>query len=722
MKLNKFSYRHRTLLNFWFYFLFVFCFMLISLNLYADSFHKADIVFGKKIVKRIVHKKALKLYGIELTDLGASSVIDFYGNGKISATWFILPKENRLVVDLMGIRHFLNDKNGIRVIRAKYINQVRYAFRKKNGTKFLRVVFMLNHKLKSVHLQTIGNTSALVVQMRNQPYRPHKKTLIKEIVLLNKKNYEQIMIRTSHPVKWKKSIREQEIRLTLKNSILSDSAKLNQYFYNRSILVSSIAAKKDGNNSVIDILLKQHSFARFSHYRNHIYITLINAEKSVKTVVLNGSNAKHKKKRQPHQYSGKRITINVKNADVIDVLRMIAGVSKLNIIADSSVKGKITIQVKNIPWDQLLDLLLTQEGLEKERVGNVIRIAPAGVMERQRKQKLASIEAKAKLLSIEKPVIGDIPLSYIKAAKAASIVRKIVYAGRPRNGFIIADKTNDALIYSATKKNVVKIKNAVKLIDKRKPIIEIDARIVEVAKANEKNFGIQWGGNLVAGDRLFGSRINIAGGGSSTGIGSLGTTASTGDNFIVNLPGSNPLGAIGLAIGNVSNTYNLGLKISLGEINGYTKTISTPKIITLDNEKGSIEQGVQIPYTIAGTNGGPPTTDFKAANLELDVTPHITASGTILLKIKASKDTPTIVPGATAPAINTNQITSNVIVKNNSTIVLGGVFSKTDKSNTSGIPGLSKIPFFGWLFKNKSESHPRDELLIFVTTHVVKNY
>ncbi len=718
MNLDKFSYKNRTLPYFWFCFLFIFCLILISPNLYAASFHKTEIVLGKTI-KNSVHKKALKLYGIKITDLETSSVIDFYGDGKVSATWFTLSKGDRLIVDLKGIRHFLNDRNKNKAIRLKYIRRISYAFRRINGVKYLRIVFRLNYKPKLIRLQRVGNVAELIVRMKD---RLPSKTLVKEIVFLNKKNYEQVMIRTNRPVRWKKSLKNKEIRLTLFNSTLSGSAKTDQYFYNKLVLINSITAKRDGNNSVVYILLRRHSFAHFSNDRTHIYITLINAAKSVKTVILNSVGAKQKRKTKFHRYNGKRVTINVRNADVIDVLRMIANISKLNIIADDSVKGKITIQVKNIPWDQLLHLLLVQKGLEEERVGNVIRIAPAGVMEKERTQKLASIKAKEKLLAIEKPVIGTVPLSYIKAAQAVSIVRKIVYGGKSQNGFIIADKANNALIYSTTEKNVVKIKNAVKLIDKRKPIIEIDARIVEVAKASEKNFGIQWGGNFVASDKLLGSKINIAGGGSSTGVGSLGTTASTGDNFIVNLPGTNPLGAIGLAIGNVSNTYNLGLKISLGEINGYTKTISTPKIITLDNEKGTIEQGVQIPYTIAGTNGGPPTTDFKAANLELDVTPHITASGTILLKIKASKDTPTIVPGATAPAINTNQITSNVIVKNNSTIVLGGVFSKTDKSNTSGIPGLSKIPFFGWLFKNKSESHPRDELLIFVTTHVVKNY
>jgi len=365
MNLNKFNYKNRTLPYFWFCFLFIFCLILISPNLYAASFHKTEIVLGKTI-KNSVHKKALKLYGIKITDLETSSVIDFYGDGKVSATWFTLSKGDRLVVNLKGIRHFLNDRNKNKAIRSKHIRRISYAFRRINGARYLRIVFRLNYKPKSIRLRRVGNAAELIVRMKN---RLPSKTLVKEIVFLNKKDYEQVMIRTNRPVRWKKSLKNEEIKLTLLDSTLSGSAKTDQYFYNKLVLINSITAKRDGNNSVVDILLRRHSFAHFSNDKTHIYITLINAEKSVKTVILNSAAAKQKRKTKFHRYNGKRVTINVRNADVIDVLRMLANVSKLNIIADDSVKGKITIQVKIFHGISCFIFCLYRKGLKKKELG-----------------------------------------------------------------------------------------------------------------------------------------------------------------------------------------------------------------------------------------------------------------------------------------------------------------------------------------------------------------
>ncbi|NOZ84325.1 MAG: type IV pilus secretin PilQ [Epsilonproteobacteria bacterium] len=691
----------------------VICFLLIglfSVKAYSEETENRAIIGASQVI-RSTQTDSSKLYGITVFDSLNRTRIVLIGK-KLKSRWFILKRGNKVAVDLVGIRHFYNDKNDIKQLNMRNTKYVRYAFRKRGRMRFFRMVFAFNRTVKSVHFSNKSAETEFKITFKNNKLRQNT---IKEILFLSKKRYEQIAVRASRIDGWNKTIKNRDIKIVIRNSKFAKNVTFNRNVSDRSKIISQITTAQNGTTSVINIKLKKHSFVHFSSDSTHIYITLVNAKKSIKAVILNS-----RKIRKASKYTGKPVSVNVKNADVIDLLRMIANISKLNIIADDSVKGKITIQVKNIPWDQLLDLILEQKGLEKERIGNVIRIAPIGVMERQSRQRLAAIKAKEHLSVIEKPITGTIPLSYIKAGKAVSIIQKIVYAGSSKgNGFIVADESNNAILYSETKKNVMEIKRVIKMIDKRKPVIEIDARIVEVTKTNERDFGIQWGGNF--NNNISNNTTMISLGGGSTGTNSLGGAVPNSDNFVVNLPGANPLGNIGLAIGNVSRTYNLSLKLSLGEINGYTKTISTPKIITLDNEKGTIKQGVQIPYIIAGTNGGPPTTDFKQANLELDVTPHITASGTILLDIKATKDTPTIVPGSTATAINTNQVVSNVIVKNNSTIVLGGIFSKTDKSSSSGIPGLSRIPFFGWLFKNKSESHPRNELLIFITTHVVKN-
>lgn len=702
-KILKFSYK------------LLICFSLVYTQLFSIKAYSETnriSIGNSSITSR--QTDSLKLYGINVEDLSNRTRAVLIGK-RLKARWFILKRGNRLVIDIAGIKRFYNNRNGRRVLDMKNARYISYAFHKKNGRRYLRVVLAFNKTIRYVHFINRQHKTEFDVDFK---LNPQTQGFVKEILFLDKKRYEQVVVRADKIARWNKKIEGKDIKITIDNSKLSENAKMTQDVSDRSNIVSKITAGEIGDASVVDVKLKKHSFAHFSSDATHIYITLVDAKKSSKAIIVNGKKIKRESK-----YTGKPISINVKNADVIDLIRIIADVSKLNIIADDSVKGKITIKVKNIPWDQLLDLIMAQKGLEEEKVGNVIRIAPLGTMERERQARIAAISSRERLSVVEKPVTGTIPLSYVQAATVVPIIKKIVYSGSSKgHGFIVADKSNNAIIYSDTKANVERIKKVVKMIDKKKPIIEIDARIVEVAKSNEKDFGIQWGGNFK--NSLSNNTTNIAIGGANTGAGSLGGSVPKSDNFIVNLPGANPLGNVGLAIGNVSGTYNLSLKLSLGELNGYTKTISTPKIITLDNEKGTIKRGVEIPYHEVVATGGSSLSQvsFKDATLKLEVTPHLTAAGTILLKIKATKDTPdysNIVGGE--PPINTNSIQSNVVVKNGSTIVLGGLFTKTDTHSTSGIPGLSRIPFFGWLFKNESETHPRKELLIFITTHVVKD-
>lgn len=419
------------------------------------------------------------------------------------------------------------------------------------------------------------------------------------------------------------------------------------------------------------------------------------------------------------EYNGKRIDLDMMDANVSDVLRLLAEISNLNIVASDDVKGTISLRLKNVPWDQAFDIILKSKGLDSIREGNVIRVAPALRVRQERESALASRKAEEKLEDME---IEFVAVNYATAEDLVAQVKGVL----SDRGDVTTDKRTNMLIIKDIRSGIDKARNVVTRLDTPVPQVLIEARIVEASSSFARDLGIQWGVDYQTGGNT-----------TTSTIGSTGTEgqvfpiasappfgAPNARKFAVNLPATGqagPLGALGFILGKAgSNPMVLDLRLSAGESQGHLKTISRPRITTLDNKEAKIEQGESIPFETTSAAGT--ATTFVDANLSLTVTPHITPDGSVLMKIKASRNSiGTFTTSAGAPSINKKESTTEVLVRDGETTVIGGIVI-TDKNNSEkGIPFLKDIPVLGWLFKSKSVTDSQQELLIFITPKILKD-
>ncbi len=417
-------------------------------------------------------------------------------------------------------------------------------------------------------------------------------------------------------------------------------------------------------------------------------------------------------------YVGRRVSFEFKDIDVHNLLRIIAEVSKKNIIVADNVSGKVTIRLRNVPWDQALELILKSKGLDKEEMGNILRIAPAKELEEERH--MAAERAKS-AHALEPLKVRLIPVNYATAADVSGKVKDLL----SDRGSMSVDTRTNVIIVKDTVDALARAEGLVRRLDTQTPQVLIEGRIVEANTNFARDFGIQWGGNVNMSPSTgnptglsFPSVVRVAGGSSAD---SNGGTADT-PNFAVNLPaatGTGAGGALGFMFGSASGAVALNLRLSAMESNGQVKTISAPKITTLDNHAATIGQGVSIPFS--QTSAGGVNTTFIEAKLELKVTPHVTADGSVLLLINATNNQPNAgITGANGqPSISKKEAQTQVLVKDGDTTVIGGIYTRSSSLSEAAVPVLSRIPVLGWLFKKQSESDSRTELLIFITPRIV---
>ncbi len=437
-------------------------------------------------------------------------------------------------------------------------------------------------------------------------------------------------------------------------------------------------------------------------------------------------------------YSGEAVTFDFKDIDIRNALKLIAEMSDLNIIMSDDVTGTLTMRLVDVPWDQALELILSARGLGKEQTGNVLRVAPIEVLRTEYESK---IEARKGSLQLEPLITEFITLNYSKVEdvkkmledskandrKAASDKETMpksdsrtgLLSGR---GSIIVDTRTNTVIVKDIQAAINNIKRLIAVIDKPIQQVLIEARIVEASDTFTHSIGVRWGGSVnrqtssnFPGAISLGAAGTTAANASSIITGGQG--AASGRGFLVDLPASGNGGAIGLSLGSFSNAINLDLELSAAQADGDAKIISNPRIVTSNLTTASVTQGNLVPITTAGTTSSPATTKLVTAALTLTVTPQITADGGVILDIKVTKDAPAVFNGATG--IDTKAVTTNVYVKNGETIVIGGVYTRNKSNNQDGVPYLSEIPFLGWLFKSKTISDVKSELLIFITPKVM---
>jgi len=422
-------------------------------------------------------------------------------------------------------------------------------------------------------------------------------------------------------------------------------------------------------------------------------------------------------------YQGERLSLNFQNVDVRSLLQVIADFTNLNIITSDSVQGSITLRLKDVPWDQALDIILQSKGLDMRKNGNVIIVAPRE--EIAAKEKL-ELEARNQIADLEPLRTENFVINYQKAED----VRKLLVDDKQRllskRGSVMVDARTNQMFVQDTTSRLEEVRRLLQRIDIPVPQVLIEARIVEADDRFSQNLGARFGfARITNGEWVnAGAGSTFGAGSASSGLNSItiGGTTVTNPNF-VNLPagglgGFSPA-SIGLTLFNSSVTRLLNLELSALEADGRGKIVSSPRVITADKVKAQIEQGTEIPYQ-AATSSGATQIQFRKAVLKLEVTPQITPEGAIFLNVNVNRDSPSsIATGGAGVAIDTKAVQTQVLVENGGTVVLGGIYEQTERTTTTKVPLLGDIPVLGWLFRSRTRVNDRTELMIFITPRVV---
>jgi type IV pilus assembly protein PilQ len=413
-------------------------------------------------------------------------------------------------------------------------------------------------------------------------------------------------------------------------------------------------------------------------------------------------------------YSGRRISLDFKDVEVDDVLRLIAEVSELNVIAGDEVNGEVTIRLVDVPWDQALDVILLTKGLGFVRVGNVLRIAPTDVLKAEEEARLQERRAKEKL---EDLVVKLQPVNYADVEDVAKLVKKLLSA----RGTVDLDERTNTVILKDIASVIDEATALIKAIDTQTPQVMVESKIVEANLDFLREIGTVWGAGV--------QPLTDAWDPDSALDQSIGSDAfklrpnkSSSNSFAV----ANPItelatGAINLGAFILDERFDVDLTLAGAESHGEGKVISSPRVVTLDNRKARIEQGVSIPFQTF--EDGDAKLEFIDAVLSLDVTPHITADRSIIMKIAVTRNAPDdSVPTPTgSPAIAKNQATTETLVKDGQTLVIGGIYVVQTADRESRVPYFHRVPVIGSAFKNKEVRDIRKELLVFVTPRIVVN-
>jgi len=457
-------------------------------------------------------------------------------------------------------------------------------------------------------------------------------------------------------------------------------------------------------------------------------------------------------------YKGEKLSLNFQNVEVRAVLQVIADFTGLNIITSDTVSGSLTLRLKDIPWDQALDIIMQTKGLDMRKNGNVVLIAPREELALKEKQQL---ENAMQISQLEPLITESFQLNYMKAGDFANFLstnrqqRVGLGAGQTpttggqgsiisERGVALADPRTNILIVSDTASRLEEVRKLLRQLDTPIRQVVIEARIVIASDKFSKQLGVRFGaqtgftfnkyaagqgGSLstqpvvhLQGDKIVRDTRTQTPFELASGIASAGYSDSPQLN--VNLPVVNPAGQLALTLINLGSGNLINLELSALEADTRGKVISSPRVVTADNQKAHIEQGTEIPYVTPGSANNPATVSFKKAVLRLEVTPQITPDNRIIMTVEVRKDNVgqfvDLGGGFRVPSIDTRNVTTQIHINNGDTAVIGGIFEETITNDVTKVPVLGDIPFLGYLFKTTGRNSEKQELLIFLTPRVVK--
>jgi type IV pilus assembly protein PilQ len=426
------------------------------------------------------------------------------------------------------------------------------------------------------------------------------------------------------------------------------------------------------------------------------------------------------------RYTGRRIDLDLKDADVHNILRFLADIGRVNIVTADDVQGTITIRMRNVPWDQALDVILQAKGLGMVRQGNLIRVAPLAVLQKERELELARHKQEMELAPLETRLI---PVSYANAEELQARAKDLL---SPRGSIAVDPRTN-VLIARDVSGNLNHVEELVRALDTQTPQVLVEARIVEATSKYLRDVGIQWGGDATFSEATgnptgvaFPSRVGIAGGNYDQSTPTAGLSPFTRNvsnpNFLVNLPaavGTDAGGALGFSLGSVDNNINLNVRLSAAESSGMVRIVSSPRVLTLDNREARIAQGTLLPFSQVSAQGV--QTTFQEAKLQLLVRPHVTADGSVSMHVKINRDEPDFTQTSARgdPTILKREAETDLLVMDGHTAVIGGIYTRNTGRNLDQVPFFGDIPILGVLFQRRRASDERNELVIFLTPRIV---
>ncbi len=454
-------------------------------------------------------------------------------------------------------------------------------------------------------------------------------------------------------------------------------------------------------------------------------------------------------------YSGQKISLHFKDADIRDILRILADVSGLNIIATDDVTGRVTLRLVNIPWNQALAVVLHANGLERVQSGNVVTISTAARLEAERNAQRQAQEAEQHRAPLETVYVK---VNYVKATDIASLIGRQADprhsapeapSSQPRReqgkeaqialmsprGTIVADGTSNVVIIRDMQKNIEAVRELIRNVDIQTPQVLIESYIVTASENINRSLGIQWGYQYAAGpDTGNPTGLNFPG---RIGIGGAGSAGTGGIPFIANFPAAAGASTLDLFLGSLDGTHSLNTRLSALESEGKARVVSRPRVVTLNNGEALItsRREVRVPVTSgnltvggAGTSGGGEAFEEFDVGITLKVTPQISSDGFVLLDIEAesselaASSVTTTASSSTVPRIPdvlSRTTNSQVLIRAGATFVLGGILQDNLDRQESGIPYLRQAPGIGWLFRGRAGQRTKDELLIFLTPKIV---
>ncbi|MFK8067377.1 MAG: type IV pilus secretin PilQ [Gammaproteobacteria bacterium] len=426
-------------------------------------------------------------------------------------------------------------------------------------------------------------------------------------------------------------------------------------------------------------------------------------------------------KKEKFGYSGEKLSLNFQNIEVRAVLQLIADFTGLNMVASDTVEGTVTLRLKNVPWDQALDIILKSKGLDMRKNGNVIMVAPSEEIATREKLEL---EAQLALEELAPLHTEFMQINYAKAADIADLLKDDSNNLLSERGNITLDERTNTLLVQDTAAKLEDMYKVISTLDIPVRQVLIESRVVIADEDFAKDLGVQFGLSYdsLDPDNNLGAAIGGRRGGDTSG---LSTAFGAGDDgvldehYIVNLPVvSQNAGSIGLALGKIGS-HLLHLELSALQQEGRGEVVSSPRVITANQKEALIEQGTEIPYQEA-TSAGATAITFKKAVLSLRVTPQITPDDRIIMDLAVNKDAVGEI-FLNVPSIDTQKVQTQVLVDNGETVVLGGVFTQTRRNEIDRVPFFSDIPYLGWMFKGSRVENDKNELLIFVTPKILKD-